>query len=110
MRRLNLAKSYVIVKIEVNPFVVRRPRKTRGENMKDSLAMLLKTNGGKMSVFSSLAMLMKKQGLFLVSRDVDENKHCYALSLPRHTNKDLEKRSAAHRFLLPRPAVRHRNR
>jgi len=40
--------------------------------MKDSLAMLLKTNGGKMSVFSSLAMLMKIQGLFLLSRDVDE--------------------------------------
>jgi len=40
--------------------------------MKDSLAMLLKTNGGKMSGFSSLAMLMKKQDLSKRSRDVDE--------------------------------------
>jgi len=42
--------------------------------MKDSLAMLLKTNGGKMSVFVSLAMLMKTNGLFLISRDIDEKK------------------------------------
>jgi ABC-type enterochelin transport system substrate-binding protein len=33
--------------------------KARGEEMKDSLAMLLKTNGGKMSLFGSLAILMK---------------------------------------------------
>ena len=29
--------------------------------MKDSLAMLLKTNDGKMSVFGALAMLMKSK-------------------------------------------------
>jgi hypothetical protein len=42
--------------------------------MQDSFAMLLKTNGGKMSVFASLAMLLKKHRLFLVSRDVYEKK------------------------------------
>jgi len=36
--------------------------------------MLLKTNLEKMSVLPSLAMLLKKHGLYLVSRDVDENK------------------------------------
>jgi len=44
--------------------------------MKDSLAMLLKTNGGKMSLLASLAMLLKKQIVIFVSRDVDENKGC----------------------------------
>jgi len=48
--------------------------KNAGEKMKASLAMLLKTNDGKMSGFSSLAMLLKKQVLFLVYRDVDKNK------------------------------------
>ena len=67
--RQYLAKSYVIVNTRVNPFVVKRQRKTRGENMKDSLAMLLKTNGGKMSVLASLAMLMKTHGvIFSLSR------------------------------------------
>jgi hypothetical protein len=42
--------------------------------MKDSLAMLLKTNGDKVSVFRSLAMLMKTHDLKLVSGDVDEKK------------------------------------
>ena len=64
VRRQNLAKFYVIVNNGVNPFVARRQLKTRGGKMQDSLAMLLKTNGGKMSVFASLAMLLKKQGLF----------------------------------------------
>jgi hypothetical protein len=40
--------------------------------MKDSLAMLMKTNLEKMSVLPSLAMLMKTHGLYWVSRDVDE--------------------------------------
>jgi hypothetical protein len=76
VRRQNLVKSYVIVNIGDNPFAVRWRRKTRGGNMKDSLAMLLKTNGGKMPDLASLAMLMKIHGLFLVSRDVDEKKDC----------------------------------
>jgi hypothetical protein len=41
--------------------------------MKDSLAMLLKTNIEKMSVYQPLAMLMKKNELKLLSGDVDEN-------------------------------------
>ena len=40
--------------------------------MKDSLAMLMKTNGGKMSIYGSLAMLMKIKDVYFVSRDVDE--------------------------------------
>jgi hypothetical protein len=48
--------------------------KTRGENMKESLAMLLKTNGEKMSENRPLAMLMKKNELKSLSGDVDENK------------------------------------
>jgi hypothetical protein len=44
--------------------------------MKDSLAMLMKTNGGKMSAFVSLAMLMKTNGLFFLSGDRDEKKGC----------------------------------
>jgi hypothetical protein len=47
-------------------------KKTRGEKMKDNQAMLLKTNRGKMSVFRLLAMLMKKNELKSLSRDVDE--------------------------------------
>ena len=46
--------------------------KTRGENMKDSLAMLLKTHGGKMPDNGLLAMLMKTKDVHVVSRDVDE--------------------------------------
>jgi hypothetical protein len=42
--------------------------------MQHRLAMLLKTNGGKMSDNRSLAMLMKTNELKVVSRDVDENK------------------------------------
>ena len=47
--------------------------KTRGEKMKDSLAMLLKTNGENLSVYGLLAMFMKINRLYLLSRDVDEN-------------------------------------
>jgi hypothetical protein len=42
--------------------------------MKEYLAMLLKTNGGKMSENRSLAMLMKLNESKSVSRDVDEKK------------------------------------
>ena len=42
--------------------------------MKDSQAMLLKTNVEKMSENRSLAMLMKKHELKSISGDVDENK------------------------------------
>jgi hypothetical protein len=49
-------------------------RKTRGEKMKESQAMLLKTNGGKMSDYRSLAMLMKTKDLRVVSGDVNGKK------------------------------------
>jgi hypothetical protein len=45
--------------------------------MKESLAMLLKTNAGKMSENRSLAMLMKSRELKSLSGDVDENKWSY---------------------------------
>ena len=51
-----------------------RSQKTRGENMEDSLAMLLKTNVEKMSESRSLAMLMKANELKSLSGDVDEKK------------------------------------
>ena len=63
--------------IEIKPIkcpVVQSGLKTRGENMKDSLAMLLKTNGEKMSFYGSLAMLMKINQLKSFSRDIDETK------------------------------------
>jgi hypothetical protein len=49
-------------------------RKTRGGNMKVSLAMLLKTHVEKMSENRSLAMLMKSNELKLLSGDVNEKK------------------------------------
>jgi len=53
--------------------------KTRGENMKVSLAMLLKKNVEKMTENTPLAMLMKVNELKSVSRDVIENKGCYSM-------------------------------
>jgi len=40
--------------------------------MQESLAMLLKTHGEKLSVYRSLAMLMKEKELKPLSGDVDE--------------------------------------
>jgi hypothetical protein len=45
--------------------------------MKDSQAMLLKTNGEKMSETGLFAMLMKINELKLISRDIDEKKGSY---------------------------------
>jgi hypothetical protein len=60
-----------------NKYVIQFPtakeKKARGEKMKDSLAMLLKTNGGKMSDYGSLAILMKLKDLKSPSRDVVDN-------------------------------------
>ena len=50
------------------------PKKTRGEKMKDSLAMLLKTNGGKMPVFGLSMMLLIPNELASSFHDVDEKK------------------------------------
>ncbi len=52
--------------------------------MKDSLAMLMKTNGEKMSIKWSLAMLMKIMELLCLSRDVDEKKVGYVTPGARH--------------------------
>ena len=49
-------------------------RKTRGEKMKDSQAMLLKTKVEKMSVYCPLAISMKTRELKSCSRDIDKNK------------------------------------
>jgi len=51
--------------------------KTRGEKMKVSLAMLLKTHGEKMSLLCLLAMLMITNQIKSLSGDVDENKRSY---------------------------------
>jgi len=60
-RSQNPQNVYLVVNRMVSRFPIVRVRKTRGEKMKDSLAMLFKTNGGKMSVLVSLAMLLKKR-------------------------------------------------
>ena len=70
----NLSKLYLIQIKRVSLNYGSRGEKTRGEKMKDSFAMLLKTNGEKMSVYRPLAMLMKKNELKSLSRDVDEKK------------------------------------
>jgi len=55
----NPAKIYVIEIKIVSSFPWRGLQKTRGDKMKVSLAMLLKTNVEKMSVYQPLAMLME---------------------------------------------------
>jgi len=61
VRASNHDKIYIIVNKLVSRFIG-----GEGAQMKDSLAMLLKTNGGKMSVFASRSMLMKINDLFFV--------------------------------------------
>ena len=70
----NLVKTYVAENKIVSSFLIGAWQKTRGEKMKDSLAMLLKTNGEKMSVFRLTTMFMKTGILFYVYHDVDENR------------------------------------
>ena len=48
-------------------------QETRGGKMQDSLAMLLKTHGEKMSLFYPTTILMKTNELTYVSRDIVEN-------------------------------------
>jgi hypothetical protein len=84
----NDPKAYVVVNKVVIEFLDARLQKSQGEEMKASLAMLLKTNGGRMSVLTSLAMLLKKHGLFCLSRDVNEKRWGYAI-------KSYELRTAA---------------
>jgi len=70
----NRSKLYLIQIKRVNLNQECHDEKTRGRNVKESLAMLLKTNGEKMSENRSLAMLMKIHELKSLSGDVDENK------------------------------------
>jgi len=70
----NFQKPYLIHVKRVSQNCMSWGEKTRGEKMKDSLAMLLKTSIEKMSVCTSLAMLMKKNELKWLSRDVYEKK------------------------------------
>ena len=57
----NLTKSYLAQTKRLSMNRVSHREKTRGVKMKDSLAMLLKTNIEKMSVYGPLAMLMKNK-------------------------------------------------
>jgi hypothetical protein len=70
----NSSKFYLVELKRVNLNYVSRDEKTRGGEMKESLAMLLKTNGEKMSILRSLAMSMKTSQLKSLSRDVNEKK------------------------------------
>jgi hypothetical protein len=63
--------------------------------MKDSLAMSLKTNGGKMSVYGPLAMLMKRHGLQQLSRDRYDNKHVSATVSTGSSPRNLRVRDSA---------------
>jgi hypothetical protein len=72
----DLLKFYLI---QIKIVIVRgrnRGQRNAGGKMKDSLAMLLKTNGEKMTENTSLAMLMKAHELKLLSGDVIENRSC----------------------------------
>jgi hypothetical protein len=57
----NLAKMYIIKNKALSRILVAGRRRTRGEKMKVSSIMLLKTNGGKMSESILSIMLMKRQ-------------------------------------------------
>ena len=59
MKSRNLPKSYVIETKPVSELVAARSRKTRGEKMKVSSIMLLKTNVGKVSETGLSIILMK---------------------------------------------------
>jgi hypothetical protein len=72
--RENHSKLYPIQVKRVSLNCGSRERKSRGGNMKVSLAMLLKTHVEKMSEKGSLAMLMKSNELKSLSGDVDEKK------------------------------------
>ena len=74
MASANLAKFHLIESKIVIHLLRCGLQKTRGENMKVSLAMLLKTNVEKMAENRSLTMLMKSKELKSLSGDVYENK------------------------------------
>jgi hypothetical protein len=72
-----LKKSISLKVIQLDGRCGQGDEKTRGGKMKDSQAMLLKTNGSKMSETGLFAMLMKINKLKFVSRDSDENTGSY---------------------------------
>ena len=73
-----LAKTYIFeIKIVSQPSAAKALEMKGGVNMKDSLAMLLKTNVEKMSDNQPLAMLMNQKELKSLSGDVHENKMSY---------------------------------
>jgi hypothetical protein len=87
---MRLAKSRVrpdkcrVIEIKADSSIAcGKVQKMRGRKMKDSLAMLLKTNGENLSVYRLLAMLMKTNWLYLLSRDVDEKAGGYTFSIRR---------------------------
>ena len=76
MSNENIPKFYVIENKIVSNSERPDDEPARGEKMKDSLAMLLKTRGDKISENRSLAMLMIIKAIRQVSRDIDEKTSC----------------------------------
>jgi len=78
---MNHPKSQVVEIKAVISAALPSSKITRGENMKVSLAMLLKTHVEKKFVLCLMAMLMKKNELKSLSGDVDERKGGYLAHL-----------------------------
>jgi hypothetical protein len=66
MKSGNLRKPYVVEIKPVSEFVAARSRKTRGEKMKVTSIMLLKTNVEKMPETGLSIMLMKTKIVMVV--------------------------------------------
>ena len=73
----NFLEMYIIETKIDSHFKGSGRQETRGEKMKVSSTMLLKTNGEKMSVFRLSTMLMKTQELNPSFHDIDERKGVY---------------------------------
>ena len=61
MKNGNLARCYIVENKIVISLLIAGSEKTRGEKMKVSSIMLLKTNGGKMSEIGLSIMFMKRK-------------------------------------------------
>ena len=83
---MNRSKMQIIEFKPINRLFEDKARKTRGGNMKASLAMLLKTSLEKMSVIGSLAILMKRQE-FRANRPVERKLQIYG-ELPHVLPRD----------------------
>jgi hypothetical protein len=62
------------------PYSVWQGRKTRGEKMKETSIMLLKTNGEKMTEIDLSIMLMKTRNIEVDFHYIDDNKYTYLRS------------------------------